>query len=106
MCSINLCSLHIGPFISTNNDLQPKVLLYLGLLLFFLVPFSSYGGVLFAGLFRACNDTSVRNKGECTGVFIDLTTGLLVPRVWKDKTVGFDTMYSGILTLFEMMMEE
>ncbi|KAI3633609.1 hypothetical protein MIR68_008556 [Amoeboaphelidium protococcarum] len=78
------------------------------LFLFFLVPYASYGNVLFAGLMNSCNDHSMLTANECTGIYLDQSLGYYIPRQWAAQqiTTTFDDFWSSLLSLFEMVLEE
>lgn len=76
------------------------------LLFFVMVPYATYGMVLFRGLFKSCNDETIPNASECVGSFVDPNTGLVIPRAWSNSAPSFDTFFESVVNLFEIMMEE
>lgn len=71
-----------------------------------MVPYSAYGVALFSSMFQSCNDANINLIEQCTGNFVNPENGLLIPRVWDNVTGSFDDLWSGILNLYEMIMEE
>eukprot|EP00158_Paraphelidium_tribonemae_P009852 Partr_v1_DN28981_c0_g1_i5_m25133 putative Calcium channel, voltage-dependent len=76
------------------------------LAMFFMFPYAVYGVVLFKNQFYSCNDLSVPDRQACTGTFLHPSHGFLMPRVWKMTGGGFQNSALGMLSLFEMIMEE
>ena len=82
--------------------------------------FASYGVQVFSGKLGRCNDKDITTKADCVGTFympLKLPRELknlagdepkmLVPRVWKNpRNFNFDTVYDGLLALFEVLSLE
>ncbi|KAK3258300.1 mitochondrial thiamine pyrophosphate transporter, partial [Cymbomonas tetramitiformis] len=63
--------------------------------------FGILGVHIFMGRSQSCNDLTVANQAECTGVFPD-DAGLLAPRVWgHPKFISFDTIFESVDTLMK-----
>ncbi|KAG0308192.1 calcium channel protein [Dissophora globulifera] len=89
----------------------PRMVVALVLTAMLFWPFAIYGVNIYAGYFYLCNDSSVLNKSDCVGEFMNSPTDevgdILTTRVWANPyDYSFDTIQAAVLTLFEMASQE
>uniref|UniRef100_A0A914H0J3 Ion transport domain-containing protein n=1 Tax=Globodera rostochiensis TaxID=31243 RepID=A0A914H0J3_GLORO len=97
-----------------------EILLVTILLVLFMFMFASFGLQIVGGKLAACNDVTVTNKKNCTGLFEQqlfvtrmevygkndeqLHPKMLVPRVWTNpRNFNFDHIGNAMLALFETL---
>ncbi|CAB4070472.1 NALCN [Lepeophtheirus salmonis] len=96
-----------------------KEIVLVGVLLIVLIfVFANYGVHLFGMKFAACNDSYIKERSKCVGIFradVYVTKmnippkdcpppGLVVPRVWMNpRRFNFDNIGTSMLALFEVL---
>ncbi|KAI9175792.1 calcium channel protein [Blastocladiella emersonii ATCC 22665] len=87
---------------------MPRILSAIAFSMLILFPYALYGMFLFAGRLRRCNDTGVKTRAECAGMFVHPDSGQWVPRTWDNAYTAFnwDSMGNSLLTLFVMASGE
>lgn len=100
-----------------------EILLVSILLVLLMFVFASYGVQLFGGKLARCNDPEIRDKRNCTGIFLrplfvtklkvkpDVTNDsypkIYVPRVWANpRNFNFDNIGNAMQALFEVLSLE
>lgn len=81
---------------------MPEIFHVCVIIALYLFIFGVIGMMMFGGLFYACNDPSVRDVGECVGVYESLTGNLVIPRVWANPPYSFDSIGEAVLILLEI----
>lgn len=92
-----------------------EILLVSTLLIVLMFVFASYGVQLYGGRLARCNDSEIKNRDLCVGVFLrkvfvtkmklapgenETHPAILVPRVWWDKNVHALIQDHGLLNVF------
>ncbi|KXN66897.1 hypothetical protein CONCODRAFT_27438, partial [Conidiobolus coronatus NRRL 28638] len=76
-------------------------------LLFFAIPYSIYGYLLFADLLMRCNAEDVQFMEQCQGLFVSPESGILVSKVWANpENFNFDTLASSLVLHLEILSRE
>ncbi|XP_046463268.1 sodium leak channel non-selective protein-like isoform X3 [Daphnia pulex] len=96
-----------------------EILLVSILLIVLMFVFASYGVQLYGGRLARCNDSEIKNRDQCVGVFLrkvfvtkmklapgenETHPAILVPRVWANpRRFNFDSIGNAMLALFEVL---
>jgi hypothetical protein len=82
----------------------PPMAYVICLWLMFVIVFAILGMAIFGDLLFQCSYGAVfpEGKTECSGVELDVSRGVLMPRSWYSPTYNFDSFPTALLTIFRI----